>query len=127
MGQVSPWCVAGHPAPSQCPDWICWSGPQAFASSCKHRYEENWEHWEPGRLLTPELLLQGRCEAMFVTRHVPGVLLGWVKADLGAAGMPSPQLASRSLALAGFGPVLRRTRALHQHPGNHKSDAGAVW
>lgn len=38
--------------------WSSRSSPQAFATSCKNQYEEDWEHWELGRLQIPALLLR---------------------------------------------------------------------
>lgn len=55
MGQVSPQCAAGHPAPSRLPGWTAgWGSPPAFAFSCENQYEEDWEL---GRLQIPPLLL----------------------------------------------------------------------
>lgn len=59
------WCGVSHPAPSQCPDWICWSSPPEFTSSCKHQCEEDWAGCKP--------LLEGSSEMMVVMVVIPGL------------------------------------------------------
>lgn len=105
MGQVSPQCATGHPAPSWLPGWTAGCGsPRALAISCKNQYEEDWEHGELGRLQIPALLLGEEVRDGGCGPSRPQAAVGTVKTERGDVGMPASWPASRSPAQGVFRP-----------------------
>lgn len=92
----------GHPSPSRCPGWICWS---------KHQYGERWAGCKP------QTCWRGGVRWWLSSLTSPGCCWDPKSPDLGAAGMPSPQLASLGLGPSCVAPghftnTLATTRAM---------------